>query len=53
MMGDAVPMLKSPPRADALLFVESRGQVAPSATPATGASEHAATLPEQSFHGRY
>jgi hypothetical protein len=53
MMGDAVPMLKSPPRADALLFVESRGQVTPSATPVGGAGEHAATLPEQTFHGRY
>jgi hypothetical protein len=53
MMGDAVPMLKSPPRADAILFVESRGQVTPSATPVGAAGEHAATLPEQTFHGRY
>jgi hypothetical protein len=53
MVGDAVPMFKSPPRADALLFVESRGQVTPAATQAGGAGEHAATLPEQTFHGRY
>jgi hypothetical protein len=53
MVGDAVPMLKSPPRADALLFVESRGQVTPAATSAVPGAEHAATLPEQTFHGRY
>jgi hypothetical protein len=54
MVGDAVPMLKSPPRADALLFVESSGQVTPAATQAAGgAVERAATLPEQKFHGRY
>lgn len=47
---DAVPMLKSPPRADALLFVESAGVVAPSAEPATARS---ASLPQQSFQGRY
>ena len=32
---DAMPMLKSPPRADALLFVESAGVIAPSPQPAT------------------
>jgi hypothetical protein len=53
MVGDAVPMLKSPPRADALLFVESRGQVTPAAVTAGATGEHAATLPEQTFHGRY
>jgi hypothetical protein len=53
MVGDAVPMLKSPPRADALLFVESSGQVTPAATPALPGAERAATLPEQTFHGRY
>jgi hypothetical protein len=47
---DAVPMLKSPPRADALLFVESAGVSAPSAEPATA---RAASLPQQSFQGRY
>ena len=45
---DAVPILKTPPRADALLFVESAGVVAPSAEPPTA---RAATLPQQSFPG--
>jgi hypothetical protein len=49
-MTDTLPMLKSPPRADALLFVESAGVVAPSAEPPT---VRAATLPQQSFQGRY
>ncbi len=47
---DAMPMLKTPPRADALLFVESAGVVAPSPDPPT---VRAATLPQQSFQGRY
>jgi hypothetical protein len=47
---DAVPLLKTPPRADALLFVESAGIVAPAAEPPTA---RAATLPQQSFQGRY
>jgi hypothetical protein len=47
---DAVPLLKTPPRADALLFVESAGVVAPAAEPPTA---RAATLPQQSFQGRY
>jgi len=47
---DAVPMLKTPPRADALLFVESAGVVAPSPEPPHA---RAATLPKQSFQGRY
>ncbi len=47
---DAMPMLKSPPRADALLFVESAGVVAPAPEPATA---RAAGLPQQSFQGRY
>ena len=49
-MTDAVPILKSPPRADALLFVESAGVVAPAAEAPTA---RAATLPQQSFQGRY
>jgi hypothetical protein len=49
-MNDAMPILKSPPRADALLFVESAGVVAPSPEPPTA---RAATLPQQSFQGRY
>lgn len=47
---DAVPILKTPPRADALLFVESAGVVAPS--PQAPAAR-AAGLPQQSFQGRY
>jgi hypothetical protein len=47
---DAVPILKSPPRADALLFIECAGVVAPSAAPTT---VRAASLPQQSFQGRY
>ncbi len=47
----AVPMLKSPPRADALLFIECMGQFTPSATPQTPV--RAAALPQQSFQGRY
>jgi hypothetical protein len=47
---DAVPILKSPPRADALLFVESAGVVPPAPEPTTA---RAATLPQQSFQGRY
>ena len=47
---ETVPILKSPPRADALLFVESAGIVAPSPEPTTA---RAASLPQQSFQGRY
>jgi hypothetical protein len=49
-MQGAVPLLNTPPRADALLFVESAGVVAPAAEPPT---MRAATLPQQSFQGRY
>lgn len=47
---DAVPILKTPPRADALLFVESVGATAPAATPTAARS---ASLPAQTFQGRY
>src|SRR4051812_23287565 len=46
----AMPMLKGPPRADAILFVESAGTVAPQAEPTT---TRAASLPQQTFQGRY
>jgi hypothetical protein len=49
-INSAIPMLKDPPRADALLFVESRGQVTPSPSPVV---ERSATLPANSFQGRY
>ncbi|HEX5472854.1 MAG TPA: hypothetical protein VFW73_13265 [Lacipirellulaceae bacterium] len=47
---DAVPILKSPPRADALLFIECAGVAAPAPSPIT---TRAASLPQQSFQGRY
>lgn len=48
---DALPMLKDPPRADALLFIECRPQGTPSSTP--GVPVSTAALPQQSFQGRY
>jgi hypothetical protein len=47
----ALPMFQTPPRADALLFIESRGQVTPSHNPA--APIQTATAPSKAFHGRY
>ncbi len=47
---DTLPMLKTPPRADALLFIESAGIATPSPEPPHA---RAATLPQQSFQGRY
>jgi hypothetical protein len=47
---DAIPILDTPPRADALLFVESAGVVTPSPEPPTA---RAATVPRQTFQGRY
>jgi hypothetical protein len=47
---DAMPMLKGAPRADAILFVESAGIVAPQPEPTT---TRAASLPQQTFQGRY
>jgi hypothetical protein len=48
---DAVPILKTPPRADALLFVENAGIIAP-APAAVPPAARAASLP-QTFQGRY
>jgi len=52
MLTDAIPLLKSAPRADALLFVESKGPVAASLPggiqPVSTASRNNAT-----YHGRY
>jgi hypothetical protein len=48
---DAVPMLKSPPRADALLFIESAGVTAPAPQPVAAA--RSASLPQQTYQGRY
>ncbi|MEM9352177.1 MAG: hypothetical protein AAGA92_04115 [Planctomycetota bacterium] len=52
MLTDVVPMLNTAPRADALLFVESKGPVAP---PTAGGVSPAVTAsrPEQTYHGRY
>lgn len=50
-INSALPMFKTPPRADALLFIESRGQVTPSHNPA--APIQTATAPHKAFQGRY
>ena len=48
---EAVPMLKKPPRADALLMVECKGSLQPAVTVAPTA--RTAVLPARSFQGRY
>ncbi len=48
---DMIPVLKSPPRADALLFVEVRDARAPAAGPNGNTST--ASRPSTSFNGRY
>ena len=52
VLTDALPLPHSAPRADALLFVESKGPTSPTlpggVTPTTTASR-----PDQTFHGRY
>ena len=52
VLTDAIPMLKSAPRADALLFVEHKGPVAPN-LPGGIAPNASASRPNQTFHGRY
>jgi len=52
LLTDALQLPKSPPRADALLFVESKGPVAPS-LPGGGNPPLTASRPNQTFHGRY
>ncbi len=47
----AIPMLKDPPRADALMFLESVGRLPPSPQPA--AAVQSAAVPQQAFQGRY
>lgn len=47
---DALPMFKDPPRADAILFIESVGRVAPAAEPIHA---RAASVPQHTFQGRY
>ncbi len=49
-------MMKSPPRADALLFVEARSSAIPTAAPSaapTGDRIQTAVRPTPTFHGRY
>ncbi len=52
VLTDALPLPKSAPRADALLFVESKGPMSPNlpggVSPTTSASR-----PDRTFHGRY
>ncbi len=51
-INSALPMFKEPPRADALLFIESRGQVTP-AQAGAAAPVQTATAPSRNFQGRY
>ncbi len=50
---DTIPMLKSPPRADALLFVESRGPNPSVPTGETTPPPQTASRIDATFHGRY
>ncbi len=52
LITDALQISKGAPRADALLFVESKGPVAPS-LPGGGPPISTATRVDQTFHGRY
>ncbi|MEX2168469.1 MAG: hypothetical protein WD851_04115 [Pirellulales bacterium] len=54
-LADALPILKSPPRADALLFVEARGRIAAPTAPSGAGNAAAATAsrPATTFQGRY
>lgn len=50
---DNIPLLKSPPRADALLFVESRGPNTSLPTDTTAPQPQTASRIDATFHGRY
>ena len=52
LLTDALPLPKSAPRADALLFVESKGPMSP-ALPDGVSPTATASRPDQTFHGRY
>jgi len=52
MLADALQLSQGAPRADALLFVESKGPIAPS-LPGGGPPISTATRVDQTFHGRY
>ena len=49
---DNIPILKTPPRADALLFVESRGPNSATSLDTTPTPQ-TASRPNQTYHGRY
>ncbi|HYO23877.1 MAG TPA: hypothetical protein VEQ85_02925 [Lacipirellulaceae bacterium] len=56
VLADLLPMGKAPPRADALLMVESRGTVSQAApVPGSAAAPlvETATMVDRTFHGRY
>jgi hypothetical protein len=52
VLTDALPLPKTAPRADALLFVESKGPTSPN-LPSGVAPTTTASRPDQTFHGRY
>jgi hypothetical protein len=52
VLADALPLPHSAPRADALLFVESKGPTAP-VLPGGVTPTATASRPDQTYHGRY
>jgi hypothetical protein len=52
LLTTAIPMLKTPPRADAILFVESKGTIA-HAPPTVEGGPATATRPVETYLGRY
>jgi len=52
LLTDTLPMLQSAPRADALLFIESKGPVGPTG-PSGGPQTATASRSGTTFHGRY
>lgn len=52
LLTDALPLPKTAPRADALLFVESKGPVT-AKLPGAIAPASTATRPDRTYHGRY
>ncbi len=52
LLTDALPLPKSPPRADALLFVESKGSVAATLPGGVNPTATASRI-DRTFHGRY
>lgn len=51
-IADALPIPKSAPRADALLFIEGKGPTAPN-LPGAVTPTATASRPDQTYHGRY